>query len=255
MKTFILLLVIAAQPLFAQTVLDRIQKTDQSFIEGKVTRITDEYIEYKHANNLDGPLYTITKNQVSKITYSNGFEETINSPSPAQTTPSAVPPSVSSNASTQPATQYAPQPTYANPQAFKYANTSPREPLLASVLSFVIPGAGQVYNKQYGKGVAMFGTSVVSWILAANSAVNSVNYDALYSGYYDEPNYAGFYIFTGLAVATSLYSIIDAGVSAKKINQRYSLISRLKVEPQTHFALQGNQMRPTWGAKLTYSLH
>ncbi|MEM9830925.1 MAG: hypothetical protein AAF944_09810 [Bacteroidota bacterium] len=255
MRTFVLLLILAAQPLFAQTALDRIQKTDQSFIEGRVTRVTDEHIEYKHANNLEGPVYIIAKNQVSSITYSNGFREEIKATSvaPATALPSSPP-----NNSANPAPSYYPnQPTYQpmmNPQAVKYANTSPREPLLAGVLSLIIPGAGQVYNKQTGKGLAMFGANVISWVLAANSAANSIDYDAVYNGYYEEPNYTGFYVFTGLAIATNLYSVIDAAVSANKINQRYGLISRLKVEPQTQFTRQGSQLRPAFGAKLTYSL-
>ncbi|MEQ9440293.1 MAG: hypothetical protein RIG62_14660 [Cyclobacteriaceae bacterium] len=256
MRTFILLLVIAAQPLFAQTSLDRIQKTDQSFIEGKVTRITDEYIEYKHARNMEGPVYTIARDQVSSITYSNGFQEEMNTVSAAPgTAPSAAP--VPSNSSTQSPTYYPTQPAYPltmNPQASKYANANPREPLLAGVLSLIIPGAGQVYNKQYGKGIAMFGANVASWVLAANSVVNTYDYDALYNGYYEEPDNTGTFVWLGLAVATNLYSVIDAAVSANKINERYGLISRLKVEPQTQFTLQGSPLQPTWGAKLTYSL-
>ncbi|MDF9794972.1 TM2 domain-containing membrane protein YozV [Catalinimonas alkaloidigena] len=253
MKALFILLLLAASPLFAQTPLDRIEKTDLSFIEGNVIKITEEHIEYKHANNLEGPVYTIAKNQVSAITYSNGFREEIKAVTSA---PPTTPPA-QANSATQ-ATSYSQnQPNYhptINTQAAKYENSNPREPLLAGVLSLIIPGAGQVYNKQYGKGIAMFGANVVSWVLAANSAYNTYDYDALYSGYYEEPNTTGTFVWMGLAVATNLYSVIDAAVSANKINERYGLISHLKVEPQTQFVLHGNQLQPTWGAKLTYSL-
>jgi len=40
-----------------------------------------------------------------------------------------------------------------------------RNPGLALLLSFFFPGAGQVYNGEVGKGIAMFAGYVVSWVL------------------------------------------------------------------------------------------
>lgn len=43
----------------------------------KVLEITDETIKYKRCDNFDGPLYTIGKEKVYAITYTNGYKEVI----------------------------------------------------------------------------------------------------------------------------------------------------------------------------------
>lgn len=56
-------------------------KTSESPIEGNVTEITDSKIKYKKHSNPDGPLYTTSKDEVSKIVFNNGeiehFQPTI----------------------------------------------------------------------------------------------------------------------------------------------------------------------------------
>ena len=257
MKTFILLLFVAAQPLYAQTALDRIEKTDQSFIEGKVTKVTDDVIEYKHAANPDGPVYTIAKQRVRGITYGNGYQETFSS-SGEPTQRATMPPTTPAEAPVSYSNAVSLNPPAGMVQNSKYQGIRRREPFLAGVLSFVIPGVGQAYNKQYGKGAAIFGTYVLSWVLASREASRYIedSYTSLYTGYYEEPaSRTGYYAFLATAVATDIYAIVDAAVSAKKINERYGLASRIKIEPQTQFAMQDGQIRPTWGGKLIYSLH
>lgn len=50
-------------------------KPHNSTIEAKVIEITEDQIKYKDFNNLDGPIRTIDKSDVSKIVYENGIEE------------------------------------------------------------------------------------------------------------------------------------------------------------------------------------
>jgi len=40
-----------------------------------------------------------------------------------------------------------------------------KNPGLAAVLSFLIPGLGQIYNGEIGKGFLIVGANVLSWIL------------------------------------------------------------------------------------------
>lgn len=54
---------------------DVITKTDDTFINGKVTEIDDTTISYRAWDNLDGPVYKISRSVVSKITYENGKVE------------------------------------------------------------------------------------------------------------------------------------------------------------------------------------
>ena len=57
-----------------------------------------------------------------------------------------------------------------------------KEPWVAFALSFLIPGAGQVYNGEVGKGAAQFGGTIVGWglVISAtedNSLVSSSDPD------------------------------------------------------------------------------
>lgn len=51
---------------------DVIVKKDNSTILSKVIKISPTEIEYKKWSNLDGPIYTINKSEVSSINYQNG---------------------------------------------------------------------------------------------------------------------------------------------------------------------------------------
>ena len=56
---------------------DKLIKSDSSSIEVKILEITQTEIKYKKFDNLDGPLFTISKTDISRIVYQNGTSETI----------------------------------------------------------------------------------------------------------------------------------------------------------------------------------
>jgi tetratricopeptide (TPR) repeat protein len=58
---------------------DKIIKTDSTIIQAKVQEISDAEIKYKKFSNLSGPIYTVKKENVWKIVYENGEQETYNS--------------------------------------------------------------------------------------------------------------------------------------------------------------------------------
>lgn len=58
---------------------DIIIKNDKSEIKSKVTEITETSVKYKKWENLDGPVYSISKSQVFMIIYQNGNRELIES--------------------------------------------------------------------------------------------------------------------------------------------------------------------------------
>ncbi len=60
---------------FAQ---DIIIKQDKTEIKSKVSEITETTIKYKKWENIDGPLYSLSKTDVFMILYSNGQREVIN---------------------------------------------------------------------------------------------------------------------------------------------------------------------------------
>lgn len=51
---------------------DLIVKKDGSIIKATVTEITENSVKYKKADNPDGPLYTISKENLTSINYANG---------------------------------------------------------------------------------------------------------------------------------------------------------------------------------------
>ena len=94
-----------------------------------------------------------------------------------------------------------------------------KEPWLAFGLSFLIPGAGQFYNGQHNKGVAQLGAVVLGFGLMI-SAVED-DYEDRYGDLVDPDDDDG---KAGLGVLLwlggTLWSVIDAPISANRINQQ-----------------------------------
>jgi hypothetical protein len=108
---------------------------------------------------------------------------------------------------------------------------SRKSPLGAFCLSFLLPGGGQLYNSQYGKGILMLGLRVGGVVLAvAGSSSNSRS--AFISDNSDETLRD---IGISVAVASFLWSVIDAPLSANHINKKHKL-SRITIQPQNQFA-------------------
>ena len=70
---------------FAQ---DIIVTKDSKRIEAKVVEVNVDNIRYRQSDNIEGPLYTILKNDVVSITFQNGLTQTFATPTPVQTTES-----------------------------------------------------------------------------------------------------------------------------------------------------------------------
>jgi len=47
-------------------------KSSSSFIEAKIIEVNSSNLKYKKHSNLDGPIYTISKNDIRKVHYQNG---------------------------------------------------------------------------------------------------------------------------------------------------------------------------------------
>jgi Family of unknown function (DUF5683) len=87
-----------------------------------------------------------------------------------------------------------------------------RSPVLACILSFYVPGAGQIYNGQYTKGTIVFGAAALSFGAAAISHANH------HFGYQKNPG-ADLLIFP--YVASFLYASIDAPIVASRLNRSF----------------------------------
>ncbi|MCD6098296.1 hypothetical protein J7K18_05305 [bacterium] len=98
-----------------------------------------------------------------------------------------------------------------------------KSPCLAGALSWLVPGLGQVYNEQYGKGAAFFGASVLGitmGIIGASATKTETYTDPWTGSTYEQevsdPNEALMYGGYGIAVVSGIWSIIDAVMVASK---------------------------------------
>lgn len=143
-------------------------------------------------------------------------------------------------------------------------------PNVAFLWSILVPGAGQFYNEEYTKGFVMLGISAVGYgitLYGMNERTSDyISYDSNSSTLGNDNSNAGNgLIFTGMVIVFSNYiwSIIDAGNSARRINKDNGFCFNYKINQNIELALKpdykidnirGN-LNPVFGAKLSFSLH
>lgn len=170
---------------------------------------------YSHHYMWDLPLEVREGMHVLDLTPRNsaqtdvGDERVALGPSKSPSGASASAPSIPSDRNDAPATA---------PPAYLY-----KSPGTAAILSFLVPGVGQMYNGQVGKGVGLFllsaGAATVGLAAAASSTVDGRN---------DGPAAAG----VGVFLLTWIYSIVDAHSTAKRLNaQRGFRVGAIPVSP------------------------
>jgi TM2 domain-containing membrane protein YozV len=103
------------------------------------------------------------------------------------------------------------------------SSVSEKSPLLAFVLSFILPGGGQYYNGDIGKGVIMTGAAAagIATMLAAGyeDVFHKDPYYYASYGYWTEEETSWLYVGAGVAGAAAIWSWIDAPISASRINE------------------------------------
>ncbi len=103
-----------------------------------------------------------------------------------------------------------------------------KNPAVAFVLSWLVPGAGQVYNNQPIKGAIQFGVCLTGYILFFTQLPYTeetyVDYGT-YSTWIDKPYGNGGVAWTGFGVALgcAVWSMIDAPVTASRMNREGGL--------------------------------
>jgi hypothetical protein len=100
--------------------------------------------------------------------------------------------------------------------------TGRKSPGVAFLLSFLITGAGQGYNGQWGKAAIMFGGQVASLAIAVGAAEDCADFDDC--GTFGA-GIAGILVF-------GLWSWIDAPISASAINRRIDAGMALELGPR-----------------------
>ena len=105
---------------------------------------------------------------------------------------------------------------------------SKKDPTVAFLLSFLIPGGGQFYNGESGKGTVQLLGAVGGLALAVAYLPASVNTEF----FSVETGNAGVSALgIGVTLASAIWSMIDAPMSAQRINQQQGLTLRPSVTP------------------------
>jgi hypothetical protein len=113
----------------------------------------------------------------------------------------------------------------------RYKNRNRRSPLLALGLDMIFPAVGQIYNKQYLKAGIIYSVVLASGIgLLANNfqpePYDNNNKPLILQ--YKPANKTTNTILEGVLLADLFYSLVDAPVSAMRINKKYHLGKRTR---------------------------
>lgn len=210
MKTLAISFALLFVCLFANA-QDNIVFKDGTEVKAKVQEISTTEVVYKRQDNLDGPLYRVERSKVFIIQFENGTTEVV---SPL-------------NINQIPGTDAIGR--------RQLVGTAYRSPGLAFLFSFLLPGGGQYYNKQYGKGAAMSAIWFGGIVTAATSSrryYDDIASDCYYDAngvwvcdynYYDY-NYRAENAQRGIGLAALygswIWSMIDAPIIAARNNRR-----------------------------------
>jgi len=117
-----------------------------------------------------------------------------------------------------------------------------RKPGVAFLWSFLISGGGQFYNGEYYKGGVMLGSTLFALALVLDGEDNPSK------GY--QP---GLDIGVPIIVGVGLWSLIDAPISANKLNKQNGVTFNIKPSLQRRSNFLTNKSELTFGPKLTLS--
>jgi hypothetical protein len=135
-----------------------------------------------------------------------------------------------------------------------------KSPTTAFLLSFVLPGGGQYYNGEYTKGAIMTGTAVVGAVLMFTAGYEDKftaddYYWASY-GYWTTETTTWFYVGGAMLLGSSIWSMIDAPISANKINEHNNATMGHMLEIGAKQYLIGCDIIPTHqGLRLSTTIH
>ena len=132
----------------------------------------------------------------------------------------------------------------------EFGKPSYKSPWVAFLLSYIIPGGGQIYNGEIIKGLVFTGTFVLGAAIALIPAIGATSGS-------DWPTSS--YIGAGIAGIAYVWQLIDAPVSAGRINEENNL-SMFKINilggHQVSFGLSSELIKdtPAFGLKVNYQV-
>lgn len=104
-----------------------------------------------------------------------------------------------------------------------------KDPTLSAILSVMVTGVGQIYNNQYAKGAAIIAIELGCFVGFAILVEDDTEQDG---ETVDEDDIDPLILIpSAIFVANKTYSAIDGYRSSKRINERATLMSRLRLSP------------------------
>ena len=116
-----------------------------------------------------------------------------------------------------------------------------KNPLISAVLSFIFPGAGQLYNEEFGKGLILFTAAIASIISIIYSGISLGNQMMNGEAVIPPATQIVKIVASGLIYfGLWLYGIIDGAISAQRISVNAIEVSESEVaKPRTKEGLIG----------------
>lgn len=195
----------------AASAQDVITTKDGSDIQAKILEVTQTEVKYKRYNNLDGPTFTISKNDVLIVRYENGEKEVFKDTPPRSAYTPNTTQSITEGMSYSQYKDFYDKKMYVPQLGDMYS------PTWAGVASFLIPGLGQGVAGEWGRA---------AWMIAANigmGVVTILSYPSFndYITYYNQPFPLLYFASLAGRLVFDIWTITDAVKIAKIKNMYY----------------------------------
>ena len=182
---------------------DLITTREGKDIQAKIIEVTSDEIKYKKYNNQEGPTFTLKKSEVLIVRYSNGENEVFANETKSNNSRNTV-----SNGAVHDRMLYAEYKDLYDSRFYRREYGDPYSPALCGIGSFFIPGLGQGFAGEWGRGLAFFG---------AHIGIAAAGYLLATEGDMDE---VAAIPAAALLLINDIWSIVDA-VKVAKIKNMY----------------------------------
>ena len=125
-----------------------------------------------------------------------------------------------------------------------------KSPWVAFLLSYIIPGSGQIYNGEIIKGLVFTGTFVLGAVIALLPGIGATS-----GSEWPTSSYIG----VGIAGIAYVWQLIDAPISASRINEENNLsLFRIDILDGHHVSIglssESIEDSPAFGLKVNYQV-
>lgn len=207
MKRLLLIIGIFAGLCTNAAAQDIIRTKDGRSIEAKILQVDDSSISYKRYSNQNGPTFTIPISQIESVKYQNGDNDVY-----------------AGRTATYTKKKYKELKGLYSTRDYRKVQGQPYSPFWNGFASFLIPGLGEIFEGEWGRGLCVAGANILmgsytrslgnKWVSEFNAWYNvqdpeNPNFDTM-------PALPGGILLVGLArVALNIWSIVDASKIAK----------------------------------------